>query len=225
MGRGVPVGDVGAEEAREVGAAGALEVAGEGRGDVGGGEVEMLGEEGEEVFDEGVEGDGVGAAKALEEVVAPLHEALEGGVAVGPEEGSGVDEVAAVAGEVPDFGEAAEALHGGEVDEAGGKDLVGGVGAVDEVVGLFVADDGGAAKAFEEVDLDFLGAEGEEAVEAAANGVEVFAGESEDEVGMDVGAGVFEEPADVFFGALVVLAAGDEGGDVLVEGLDADFEL
>jgi hypothetical protein len=65
----------------------------------------------------------------------------------------------------------------------------------------------------------------DEPVEAGGKAVERFAGQADDEVGVDVDAGVRAEPKEILRGFCVVLAAADPSGDFLVEGLDADFEL
>src|SRR5262245_5375323 len=105
--------------------------------------------------------------------------------------------MAAVGDQVPVAGEAAEALHRGEVEEFGLEDLEGGVGAVDHAPLGVVADDGGAAEALEDADLDLLGVEGDESVEAGGEGVEVLAGEADDQVSVDVDAGVVAEEMEV----------------------------
>ena len=142
-----------------------------------------------------------------------------------PDEGGGEEEVAAVGDEVPESGESAQTLHGGEVDGSGLKNLVGRVGTIDHLVLGVVADDGGAAEALEEADLDFLGAERKQAIEACGEGLEVFAGEAGDEVGVDVNAGLVAQEFEVVFDALRVLPAANALADFGVEALDADFEL
>src|SRR5688500_5569397 len=88
-----------------------------------------------------------------------------------------------------------------------------------------MANDGGAAKALENADLDFLRSERDKPFEPARKAGHVFTGKADDEVGVDVHAGFTAEEAEVFGKAIVVLAALDAGADFGVEGLDADFEL
>lgn len=97
-----------------------------------------------------------------------------------PDERGGGDEVAAVADEVPKAGEAAHALQRGEVDGLGLQNFVRGIFVVNHLPIGVVADDGCAAEAFEDADLDFLRAQGEEPVEAEAEAFHGFAGEADD---------------------------------------------
>ena len=94
-----------------------------------GGESWIQCEYGSQVFKqqlhEAYQGDAVRAAQPLVEPVAPPQESVEwGGVRV-PDERGGVTEIAAVAHEVPVFGEAPQPLHGGKIDEAVAEDFVG----------------------------------------------------------------------------------------------------
>ena len=116
-------------------------------------------------------------------------------------------------------------MDGGEINVAVLEDFVGRVWIVEHLVFVVVLGDGGSAESFEDADLDFVWAQGNEPVEAGSEAVECFAGEADDEVGVDVDAGVVAEPAKVGFGFGVVLLSMDAGGDFGVERLDADFEL
>jgi hypothetical protein len=136
-----------------------------------------------------------------------------------------MNEASAISDEIPVSGEAAETL---EVEEADGtvlEDFVRGLGAVDHLPFGVMAGDGSAAEAFEDTDLDFVGGEGDETVEAGGEALEGFAWEAGDEIGVDVDGGLFAEEAEVIFEALEILASADSVGDFEIEGLDADFEL
>jgi len=167
----------------------------------------------------------VGASQSLMEPVAELEERVEGRRLTGPEEGCGLREVAAVGDEIPVAGEAAQAFESLEVEGLRLEEIVGWEGVVDHGPFLVVARDGRSAEAFEQADLDLVRLQGEEAVEAAGEGLERFAGESRDEVGVDVDAGVVVEEAEVLLEARDVLSAADALAHLGVEGLDADLEL
>ena len=88
-----------------------------------------------------------------------------------------------------------------------------------------MADDGRAAQALEDADLDLLRAQRDEPVEAAAEALQIFARQADDEIGVDVDAGVLAEKAQVVLEANEVLSAADILRGGVVEGLDTDFEL
>ena len=69
-----------------------------------------------------------------------------------------------------------------------------------------MAGDGGAAQAFEYAELDFVRLQGVEAVKTLREAGQGFAGQAEDEVSVQVGVAVFDQPVDVFAGFGVVLA-------------------
>jgi len=134
-------------------------------------------------------------------------------------------ESAAVGDEIPEPAEAAEALEGGEVEVPILEDFVGRTGIVTHGPVGVVTGETGAAESFENAELDFLGTEREEAVEAVGEGVEGFAGQTGDEIGMNVDASPFAKEAEVVFETGEVLTAADAGADVGIEGLNADLEL
>ena len=89
-----------------------------------------------------------------------------------------------------------------------------------------VAHDRRAAQALEDADLDFLRAQRDEPVEAGGEALQRFAGQADDQVGVDVDAGLRRAgSAGCLSSLVVVLPAADAFGDVVVEGLDADLEL
>ena len=108
---------------------------------------------------------------------------------------------------------------------AGGKDGIGRGGGVAHGKGDVVARDGGAGQLFQDTELDFMGLEGEEAVEAGGEAGGGFGGEAGDEVGVDEGMGIGAQEAEVVGGEIEVLGAADGIEDGGVERLDADFEL
>jgi hypothetical protein len=179
----------------------------------------------EEELNEAGQREGVTLAGSGEEPVGPVEEGVEGGWEFMPEEGCGMNEATAIADEVPVPGEAAESLEVEEVDGSVFEDFVRGLGAVDHLPFGVVAGDGGAAEAFKDTDLDFVRGEGDEAIEAGGEALEGLAWQAGDEVGVDVDGGVFAEETEVIFEALEVLAPADSVGDLVIEGLDADFEL
>ena len=132
------------EERRDVAAVGPVIIGEQGFSGDRGIQAELLGKVGEKEFHQPDKSDAVGAADAGIEPFGEAEEGVEGGgVSIGDavgvnkirdavesvptmiEEGAGVDEVAAVADEVPKAGETAQLLHGGEIDEFVLQDLVG----------------------------------------------------------------------------------------------------
>jgi hypothetical protein len=167
--------------------------------------------------------DAVIATQARVEPVRQLQKVPEWRIAQDQRQGRA--EVATVADQVPVAREAPQALHGREVDPPRAEHLVGRVGRVDHDPLAVVPHDRRAAEALEHADLDLLGPEPDQAVEPRAEGVHVFARQTDDEVGVDVYAGLGAEPSEVLLHFGVVLPAADQVGDVLVERLHADFEL
>lgn len=216
---------VGGQPGGEVPGAGSGPVRSEGGRNRGNFDSRLGGQPAEEGLGQPVEGDGVGLVEFPEQPVGEGEEPLEWRGAVGPGEWQGPGEPAAVGRQVPIPREAPEALEGGEVEVAVGEDLVGWEGAVHHPPIGVVADDGRAAQAFEDADLDFLGLEGEQAIESGAEALQRLPGQADDEVGVDVDTGVCAQEGEVLRGAHPILASADAAADLRVERLDADFEL
>src|SRR5581483_10670418 len=62
-------------------------------------------------------------------------------------------------------------------------------------------------------------------IETPAETFKRLPGQADDEVGVDVNAGVLAEKVEIVSQPLVILAAADEFGDARIESLDADFKL
>src|SRR5262249_23634759 len=105
------------------------------------------------------------------------------------------------------------------------QDFVGWVGIVDHFPLDIVTNDGSAPKSFENADLDFLGAKCDQSVEPSGKAVDAFARQSDDQIGVQINAGLVAEEVKIFFEALIILPALDEDTNLLIKGLDADFEL
>ena len=88
-----------------------------------------------------------------------------------------------------------------------------------------MAGDGRAGEFLQDAKLDFVGAEGDEAVEAGGEAFGCFAGEPRDEIDVEEGVGVLAQEAEVVRGAFEVLRAADGFKDLRIERLQADFEL
>ena len=88
-----------------------------------------------------------------------------------------------------------------------------------------MAGDGGAREFFQDAELDFVGVEGDEAVEAGGEALGRFAGKSGDEVGVEKGVGAGTEKVNVVGGAVEILRTADGVEDGGIEGLKPDFEL
>ena len=172
-----------------------------------------------------VQRDAVRLPETCEQRFAQLHEPRERGAPAGPEQGGGLDEVAAVGDEVPVAAEPPDALHRGEVDVIRPQHLVRRVRAVDHAPLGVVADDRRAAQPLEDADLDLLRAERDEPVEPGGEAGEVLARQAGDQVGVDVYARLAPEEPQVLREFRVVLPAADSGGDVVVERLYAHLEL
>ena len=168
------------------------------------------------------------------EPVGPVQERIKRGCAaarsvrrsgLAPEQRRGFDEITAVTDEIPVAGEAAQLLHGIEIEAAVLEDFVWGLRVVNHAPLGIVADDGGAAEALENAELNFLGLERDQAVEPSGETLKVFTGQAGDKVGMDMDAGVLAEETEILLEALIILAALDESADFGIKGLNADFKL
>jgi hypothetical protein len=189
------------------------------------GKVAGAGEPMEEGLREAIGAEGVGLAGGGVEVIAEGEEGKERGGGRFPEQGKGGGEAATIGDEIPVTGEAAEALDGGEIEVAIGEQFVRWVGIVAHGPFLVVTLDGSAAEALEQAHLDFLGIQADQTIETGGKTVEGFAGQADDEVGVEVDTGLLAEEAEIILQPIEVLASGDAGADIGMEGLDADFEL
>src|SRR3954449_4639052 len=97
--------------------------------------------------------------------------------------------------------------------------------AVNHAPIVIVADDWGAPKSLEDPDLDLLRPECDQAVEAGGETFHIFSRKPDDQVGVDVDAGLFAEEAEVVCQPVIILPAADAVGDVGIKGLDANLEL
>ena len=88
-----------------------------------------------------------------------------------------------------------------------------------------MAGDRRAAQAFEEAELDFVRAQGVQAVETFSEAGQRFTGQAEDQISVQVGVAVIDQPGQVFASFGVVLPARDGLLNLRIEGLDADFKL
>ena len=109
--------------------------------------------------------------------------------AVAPDQRRGFDEVAAVADQVPIPREAAQPLHRGEINQLVLQNFVGRMRVVNHLPLGVVPDNRRAAQPFEDADLNFLRAERDEPVEAGGKTFQRFAGQADDQIGVDVNAG------------------------------------
>src|SRR5262245_50582068 len=130
-----------------------------------------------------------------------------------PDQRSGFNKIAAIGDEIPVSRKPSQALHGGEVDQAGPQDFVRGVGAVDHLPGLIMPDDRRAAEALEHADLDFLGVELYQPIESSSEAFHVFTRQADDQIGVHMYAGFSSQPPQVLFHFHIVLPATDQLGD------------
>ena len=78
-----------------------------------------------------------------------------------------------------------------------------------------------AAQPFQNADLNFLRTERDEPVEAGGKTFERFAGQPDDQIGVDMDAGFAAQEMEIVGELFVILPAADELTDFLVERLDA----
>ena len=109
----------------------------------------------QEQFHEPQQRDAVGAFHARMQPVAPAQEGVKRRSAA-PDERRAFHEVAAVAGQIPVAGEAAQALHHGKINELVLQNFVGWMSAVNHLPFGVVPDNWRAAQPFQDADLDFL---------------------------------------------------------------------
>jgi hypothetical protein len=121
--------------------------------------------------------------------------------------------------------EPAQTLHGGKVNQVVLKDFVRWRRRKQQSALCGMAVDGCAAESFENAHLDFVRFKCEETIESGRDAVEVLAGQSDDEIGVDGCFGVVAEEPEVVFDFGVFLVAMDSGGDIGVESLYSDFEV
>lgn len=232
LGRGVTargegsgiVENVSGEKIGFVAAAGALPVAPKGIGDLRDRLGQCCCQISEEKLGQPGKGELVRAPGFGVEPVGEFEKCLEG-EGMGPEARDRLEKIAAVGVKVPITGETTEALHEGKIEEFVLQDFVGRMRAVNHLPFGIVPDNGGPAKAFEDADLNLLGAEGDEAVEAGAERGKRFAGKADDQISVHMDAGALTKKAEVVGQAGEVLAARDVFGGGIIEGLNADLEL
>ena len=106
-----------------------------------------------------------------------------------PDQRRGLDEVAAVADQVPVAREAPQPLHRREINQPVLQDFVGRVRVIDHLPFGVVPDDRRAAQPLEDAHLDFLRAERDQAVEARGKTLQALARQAGDQIGVDVDAG------------------------------------
>ena len=135
------------------------------------------------------QGDAVRAARLGVKPVAQREEFAKRRT-VFPNQRCGFDEAAAVGNQIPVVREPAEALHRGKVEIAVLENLVRRLRIVNHLPLGGMAGNGRAAETFQNADLDFVRLERDEPVEPGGKAVERFARQADDEVGVDVDAGV-----------------------------------
>ena len=97
--------------------------------------------------------------------------------------------------------------------------------AVDHAPGLVVASDRGAAQTLEHADLNLLGPHRHQPIEATAEAWQILTGQSDDQIGVDMHAGLFAQKTQVVLQLGIVLPTADEVRDFIVERLNPHFKL
>ena len=188
-------------------------------------EVEFAGQEVEEQFHQPHERDAVGAPDARMQPFVPPHEGVKGRTVAAPDQRRAADEVPAVARQIPVARETAQRLHGGKINQPVLENFVRRMRVIDHLPFGVVPDDGSAAQPLEDADLDFVRAECEQPVKARGKTLDGLARQAGNQIGVEVDAGLAAEKAEVIFEPPIILAAVDQGGGLLVKGLDSDLEL
>lgn len=134
-------------------------------------------------------------------------------------------EVAAVRDQVPVTSEDLHFVNLVEADQAIAENLKRRRFTVDHLPLRVMANDGRSLQPFQKADLDFLRPEFSESIKAAGETCQIFPRESDDQIGMNVDAGVISKEVKVIFQYCIVLLPTDQMPDVFVKGLNTDFEL
>ena len=196
--RGVGASE-GAQERRCIGSAGTDEIGAESGANAVRIRRGFLDEVLKQEFREPVQSNAMPATRMLVEPVGPVQEGGEGRRASGPDQRGGLDEPTAVVDQIPITGETTEALERREIQVTVLEYLIGWIRRINHLERLVVTGDRGAAQAFEDADLDLMGTKLEESVESRRETFEGFAGQPDDEIGVDVHAGFLAQEAQVGF--------------------------
>ena len=105
-----------------------------------------------------------------------------------PNQRRGGDEIAAVADQIPILRKAPQPLHRGEINQLVLQNFVGRMRVVNHLPFRIVPDNGRAAQAFQNADLDFLRAERDEPVKAGGETFHRFTGQADNQIGVNVDA-------------------------------------
>ena len=171
------------------------------------------------------QGDLVGSPDLEEEPVREPEKGGKGALPAGPDQGGGAGEVPAVSDQVPIPGKPPHPLHLPERDQPGLKHLVGWVRAVDHPPLGVVPDDWGAPKPLENPDLDLLRLKPQQTIKPPAETLEILARKPDDQVGMDVNAGLGPKESEILLQPGERLSSADQLGAQRVKGLDSNLEL
>jgi hypothetical protein len=179
----------------------------------------------EQEFSQSDECDAMSPSDFLAQPNAPGHESIERRILILPDERGCLNKITAVDYHVPVPGEAPQPLHGRKVDELVAQDFIGRLRGVNHFPLCVMTRDRGASKALEYSDLDFMGTVGKELVETLSETFEGLAGQTGDQIRMDMDAGLFAQEPEVIRQPCVILPAADTLSDLGVEGLDSHLEL
>src|SRR5437773_3313181 len=151
------------------------------------------------------------------EPVAPPQERGERRSRGAPDEWRGVEEVAAVANQVPVAGETAQALHRGKIDEPVLQDFVGRIRAIDHPPCRVMTSDWCAAQPLQNPDLNLLRMESEQTIESRGKAFQRFARQSDNQIGVNVNAGAGTKETQVVGEPVIVLPAADQPAHLRIE--------
>ena len=148
----------------------------------------------------------MGVPRGGVEPVAETQKALER--VITQQQEPGAPEPPGIGDQIPVAGKPAEPLQRGEVQQVGTQDVIRGMGIVSDAEGLGMPADGRAPQALKDADLDFVGIQGRQPVEALAEARQILPRQAGDQVGMEVGVGMVAQPGQVLFGFPVILPVG-----------------
>ena len=167
----------------------------------------------------------VGPSHFFKKPIAQLQETPKGRAIVAPDQRRALDEIAAVADQVPISREAPKPLHGCEVEQLILQDFIRWLRLVFHLPLLVVSHNRRASQPFQNANLDFLRPKRNEPVEARAKALQVFTGQTGDEIGMNMNASLPAQKSKILFQPAQILPAADQLADLLIERLHADLKL
>ncbi len=136
-----------------------------------------------------------------------------------------MDKIAAVADQVPVSREATQPMDRFKAEQAATQYLVGWMWTVDHLPLRVMSYDRCPAEPLQNADLDFLRTQRKQTIETGSETFERLAGQSDDQVRMDMDPCFLAEESEVCLELVVVLSSTDQFPHLWIKRLDADLEL